>query len=203
MATVLKVPEKTAKKLLKELNMTPGTSEKKIIKQLLEVKENLNGDSIEDMDLTSSSKSLLEEIVEAVDEEKDLKVVSVDAEEEDQEEDEMEETPKKKGRPVKTKTKAVKVKTKAVKKVEKKGLKNKKSESSGYNKEYEDARRQQGTDIHNLIEKKGPISLELIMKKLGLKEARVLSHIKNHKKDRESGKSFYKKDKQGKYSVPE
>lgn len=105
MATALKVPEKAAKSLLKQLNMKPGTTPTKLAKQLIEAKENLNGDSIEDMDLKASAKSLMEEISEAVDEERDIKVVAAEAEEEEEEE-----APKKKGAKVKVKTK---VKTKA------------------------------------------------------------------------------------------
>ncbi len=124
MSTMLKVPEKSARKLLQAMNI-PGAAKatpKRLVKLLEDARGQVNGDSIEDLDIPSSSKSLMEEVVEAIDEEKTIKIVGAAVEEDDEEEV----TPKKKaskstktskGKQPKTKKKSeVTAKTKTKKK---------------------------------------------------------------------------------------
>lgn len=201
MAT-LKCPEKTVRRLCKELNYEDyaKATPKKLEKYLHEIRESLNGDSVEDMDVSGSCKSLMEEVVEAIDEETPIKVIAAEAEEEAEDEDE---TPKKKtGKMKKAKTQ-VKTKTPVKKKLKKRGAS---SSSSTYDPEkaaiYQKKRRKEDHAIEAAITK-SPKTLETLIKKLGYPESRVKCHLNVWKK-RSNGDKYYKMDKKTKqYSIAE
>jgi hypothetical protein len=199
-SSTLKVPEKAARRLLKELNYdgVAKFSAKKLEKQLLDVHSGLNGETIEEMDLSNPSKSLLEEVVEAIEDEKTLKVIVAEAEVEEEEEEEVAPKKKKGTKSVKTKTPkkgtSVKEKTKTKKK--------KSAGSSNYNPEYADKRRNEDITLEKLITSKGPISIDNLIAKSGYPESRVRSHIKGWKR-RKSGNPFYKTNKKNQVSLAE
>jgi hypothetical protein len=203
MATsALKVPEKSARRLLKELNYSNAGSmtAKKLEKQLLEIPEGINGDGIEDLDLSSPSKSLLETVVEAVEEERDVKIIIAEVENDEEAEAEEEETPKKKGKT--TKTKSPKTKSKKTPKVSVKEEKVKtkvKKKSSGASKEYQTKVHDSGLRVRKVIEKASKaMTIAEIAEKAKVTESRVTSHINYRNRGKENPP--YNLDKKGRVS---
>lgn len=175
----MQVPEKQARRLVKALGFEDAdeATPKKLQKRILQQLQSLNGDSIEEMDIPSSSKSLLEEIATAVDDEKDWEIGEEEAEEEEMEE---KVAPKKRGPKPKKTTKVkteTKVKTKAGSKKGGKSVKAKaKKSGSLYNPDYQEKRKQEGVRIRKAIES-GPNTIEEIAKKAKVTERRVEGHI--------------------------
>jgi hypothetical protein len=185
-ATALQVPESQARKLFKDLNDSAGAkaSPKKLAKKLVDFATELNGESIEDLDLTGTSKSLIEEVLEAIDDDRDVEVVQ--AEEENGEEEEV---------PVRGKRK--KTKTRRTKTVAKKGTKKAKRKASGEstykpNPEYAERRTKEGIKIDKEIDK-GPKSYEALAQKTGLPESRIRGHVKFKKYTVKGGKVYGRK----------
>lgn len=181
MTTALQVPVRAAKAVFREANDSASAkaNPKKMSKALMDLVESLDGESIEDLEFSNKSKSLLEEIQGAMEDDRDVVVV-------DDDDDVEESTPMKKS---KAKAPAKKTKTKVETKTAAKGKAaasakkaSKKSSSGGtskYNPEYAVTRRQQAVAIRKEVSK-GPKSIETIAKKTGLSESRITSHIKGH-----------------------
>jgi hypothetical protein len=194
-STPLQVRETQARKLFKELNDSTGVkaSPKRLAKKLVNFAQELNGESVEDLDLSSASKSLVEEVVEAVDDDREVEIAG--------EEEDVDETPSR-SRKAKTKTKTkVKAKKTKTRVSGKKATKKKGKKSGSYtppSQEYLDRKKDEGERLLKIIEKHSPISISEAAKRAKVPESRVQSHVNYRNRGRKGG--FYKVDKKGRIS---